>query len=217
MPRLIHSGNKGIFQGESPESSHSLQSSYFSMESNKGEHPNCPSHSAGCQKLHLHSIPVLCQCLHCRLCTCELAEPTAMKHGSGQAWGSQGERIFSRTAAWINPCSTEAGSVTSKACAEWSSAERPGQHFTLGEVKFSHQNFLSPHVFTDSRHRVELRTPNLFWEFIFPQFSLILMRTTKSNRQLSIDCNPLYALDPFSANLFVLRLFKKPKFKKPNS
>lgn len=182
------------------------------MESNKGEHPNCPSHTAGCQKLHLHSILLLCQCLHCRLCTCELAEPTAMKHGSGQAWGSQGERICSRTAAWINPC-TEAGSVTLKpvqSVEEWSSAERPGQHFTLEEVKLSHQNSLSPHIFIDSRHREELSIPNLFWEFVFPQFSLILKRTTKSNRQLSIDCNPLQALHPFSANLFVLQLFKKP-------
>lgn len=108
---------------------------------------------------------------------------------------------------------TEAGSVTLKpvqSVEEWSSAERPGQHFTLEEVKLSHQNSLSPHIFIDSRHREELSIPNLFWEFIFPQFSLILKRTTKSNRQLSIDCNPLQALHPFSANLFVLQLFKKP-------
>ena len=60
---------------------------------------------------------------------------------------------------------TEAGSVTLKpvqSVEEWSSAERPGQHFTLEEVKLSHQNSLSPHIFIDSRHREELSIPNLF-------------------------------------------------------
>lgn len=134
MPRLIHSGNKGIFQGESPEKSHSLPSSYFSMESNKGEHPNCPSHTAGCQKLHLHSIPLLCQCLHCRLFTCELAEPTAMKHGSWQAWGEPRVTNIQQDSSVNKPLLfTEAGSVTSKACAEHSRVElcsetRPALH-----------------------------------------------------------------------------------------